>query len=291
MRLPGLIAADVGPVCGSAHCRVLIGQRARMSGVAFRNLVQMRARQRREQQARELVIAQRLEAKRESEARENQAAWETVTRRSSAYPASQYERVVLPSGPRRLSNLPQRRRNRYRDHLNRIIAEAATRPAGSGAQPVPPPSKPSPLQASAVSLIEKLCTLCAGGCCTRGGHAAYLTAETIRRFMSQQPHLRPRDVLAAYLDRVAHRTETASCVNHAANGCTLPREMRSDTCNDFYCDALSGWTKGEGDAAAQGALAIVRRQDAWKGKELVEGNGIVAVAVVTERGVTPVGAF
>ena len=137
MRLPSVIAAGVGPICESAHCRVLVDRRARMSGEAFRHLVQMRARQRREQQARELVIAQRLEAKREAEARENQSAWESVTRRSSAYPASQYERVVLPSGPRRLSNLPQRRRNRYRDHLNRIIAEDFHEPSDLGRAGLP----------------------------------------------------------------------------------------------------------------------------------------------------------
>jgi len=289
MRLPGLIAADVGPVCESAHCRVLIDRRARMSPEAFRHLVLARARQRRDQQARELVIARLLDAKRESEARENQSAWESVARRSSAYPASQYARVVLPSGPRHLSNLPQRRRNRYCDHLNRIIAEAVSRPLGSDAPPAPQlPSTRPPLQASAAPLIEKLCTLCGGGCCTRGGHAAYLTADTIRRFMSHQPHLRPRDVLAAYLGRVAHRTESASCVNHAANGCTLPREMRSDTCNNFYCDALSAWTKAEGATHAQGALAIVRGQDAWNGQELADGNHIVGVAAVTGQGVTSV---
>jgi len=257
-----------------------------MSAEAFRHLVQARVTQRRDQQARDLVRAQRLEVKRETEARENESAWEAVTRQSGAFPAAQYERVVLPSGPRHLSNLPQRRRNRYRDHLNRIIAEAVTRPLGSDAPPAAP--KRPPLQASAATLIENLCTLCGGGCCTRGGHAAYLTPETIRRVMSQHPQLRPRDVLAAYLDRVGHRTETASCVNHGANGCTLPREMRSDTCNNFYCDALSTWAGAEGQVMPRSALAIVRRHDAWNGKELIDGNDIVRVAAVTGRAISSV---
>jgi len=257
-----------------------------MSAEAFRHLLQARTTQRQDRQARERVHAQRLAAKREAEARENESAWEAITRQSSAYPAGQYERVVLPSGPRHLSNLPQRRRNRYRDHLNRIIAEAVARTPDTHAPPAPP--KRPPLQASAAPLLENLCTLCGGGCCIRGGHEAYLTPATIRRVMNDQPQLRPRDVLAAYLDRVGHRTETASCVNHGSNGCTLPREMRSDTCNKFYCDALSPWAEAEGPEPPQSALAIVRRHDAFNGKELIDGNHIVRVAAVTGQGISSV---
>jgi hypothetical protein len=100
--------------------------------------------------------------------------------------------------------------------------------------------------------------------------------------------LRPRDVLAAYLDRLVHRTETHSCVNHGANGCSLPREMRSDTCNDFYCGTLSAWiAKAEAEPGPERALVIVRRQDVWSRDDLGETNDIVDVAVVSDQGVVP----
>ena len=43
---------------------------------------------------------------------------------------------------------------------------------------------------------------------------------------------------AAYLDRVGSRTYRGSCLYHQADGCALPREMRSDLCNRFFCKAL-----------------------------------------------------
>ena len=67
---------------------------------------------------------------------------------------------------------------------------------------------------------------------------AYLTLETIRRYMTAHPDQRPRKVLAAYLDAIGNQTYAGSCVYHQADGCSLPRAMRADICNQFFCRGL-----------------------------------------------------
>src|SRR5262249_35303122 len=70
------------------------------------------------------------------------------------------------------------------------------------------------------------------------GNQAYLTVATLRRYLDAHPDQRPRDVLAAYLARVGPKTYKDSCIFHRPDGCSLPREMRSDTCNQHFCGGL-----------------------------------------------------
>jgi hypothetical protein len=282
MQLPSLVAAGLGPVCGSAHCRVLIDRRPGMSEQAFRHLVAQRLRHRRERREFDAKAALRLAVKRDLEAQENQAVWDSTDLGSGRFLPTRHVRVVLPSGPRRLSPLPQRRRNLYRDHLNRIIADAAPRVAAFADQ-----ATDSTSVRTADSGTGALCSLCRGGCCTQGGNEAYLTEATVLRFMSRNRELRPRDVLAAYLERLGSRTEAYSCVNHGALGCTLPREMRSDTCNNYFCDSIATWRDQSATApSADGTLVILRRQDVWRRNLPDTANDIIGLHLVSERGST-----
>jgi hypothetical protein len=173
------------------------------------------------------------------------------------------------------------RRERYRAHLEQIIAEAnrmdsAALPAASG--PVAP--------AIASSMTGRLCALCGGGCCTRGGEKAYLGPETMRRFMDAQRALSTDEVVAAYLDRVAEKTQTGSCINHTGQGCSLPKEMRSDICNRFSCESLARLQAAQRGQEQMHAVLIVRRkQDHWHRAEPGLDNAVNAHALLGETGV------
>jgi hypothetical protein len=45
-------------------------------------------------------------------------------------------------------------------------------------------------------------------------------------------------VLANYLRHLGDHSIEGSCIFHQVDGCGLPRELRSDTCNRFYCAGL-----------------------------------------------------
>ena len=146
--------------------------------------------------------------------------------------------VVIPAFTAKLVNLPERRRRAFRDHLTNLITQA-----------VLPPETPSSDREGVIASIPDAapnaqaamgmaCSCCKGLCCESGADHAYLNVETIRRYRADHPEQRPRDMLAAYLDRVGHRTYEGSCIFHQSDGCALSRDMRADLCNRHYCKAL-----------------------------------------------------
>jgi len=277
------------PICHAVPCRMVIEQAASMSEAAFKQHLQWRARNIRAQKAQARADALRLQAKIEDEARENDLWWATLERLTPGHAPDRFMRLTLPIGPRQQSNLALRRQRRYRDHVNRLIAQAMVSKA-------PPPDLSEHLGASASipeptpaeRLTGHVCALCQGGCCSKGGDTAYLSPDTIRRFMALHPQLRPRDVLAAYLDRLSPRTQQGSCINHTSQGCSLPREMRSDTCNHYLCATQKDLhSRLEDDPPLRGVIAIQRQQDHWRRDALDLPNPIVGRATVTESGITP----
>ena len=272
-----------GCVCDSAECRALAARKSTVNAAAFAHLVRMRARQAREQRERDLAAARQLRKHKDAEAAVNEVLWRSLAGQHGPHPAAEYARVVLPCGPRRLVNLPQWRRNLYRDHLNRTISKAALAPARNESRPAADGEQSAHDPAPAME--SRLCAACGGGCCTRGGESAYITVDTIRRYMRNHPLARPREILAAYLDRVANRTELQSCVNHGEYGCTLPRDMRSDVCNSYRCGALNEWRRRSTEAPApRGALVIVRRQDNWSRDKTIEFNEVIATTLIVSSG-------
>ncbi|MES2524898.1 MAG: hypothetical protein V4617_19525 [Gemmatimonadota bacterium] len=122
------------------------------------------------------------------------------------------------------------------------------------------------------------CAACRGHCCTRGGTHAFLSADGLRAIAARETDGDTGHALEALYTRhlpVTHYEN--SCVFHGELGCTLPRTLRSDTCNRYLC----------------GELAVLRRQ-LERGPELgaVVGaatwSGLERIAVLDARGVTDV---
>lgn len=153
-------------------------------------------------------------------------------------PAS-FPLTVIPAFAAKPVNLPERRRRNFRDHLMTLIAQATAAPASP---PIPDRAEGQTAAAEAPpaarAVMGMACACCKGACCKDGADHAYLTVDTIRRYRSAHPEQRPRDTLAAYLDRVGHRTCEGSCIFHRSDGCALSRDMRADLCNRHYCKAL-----------------------------------------------------
>lgn len=104
-------------------------------------------------------------------------------------------------------------------------------------------------------LNGEVCRFCAGRCCIQGANRAYIKESTIKRYMSENPEFSFDQVFANYEQTISKQTYHNSCINHTDQGCNLPREMRSDTCNNFYCNALK---KIEKDDELKGAVIIYR---------------------------------
>lgn len=84
-----------------------------------------------------------------------------------------------------------------------------------------------------------LCALCRGRCCRFGlnGHA-FLEPQHLRAWLALHPGATWADAVDHWLGFVGAEHLDESCLFHGATGCTLPRDHRSDVCNQFACDAL-----------------------------------------------------
>jgi len=272
-------STDPYQACHAIACRMVVSRRADMSEANFRHYLRREAQQKREQAA--LAAASR--ARRIEEIEANARTWTALHAfaRLTAGPACAPLRLLLPSGPARARPLASSRRERYRAHLLAVANIAVTMPPGMPHASAAAVADPVRDAATPPSLPGRLCALCGGGCCTRGADHAYLGAPTLRRFMDAHPDLSTEAVVAAYLDRVTDKTQVGSCINHTRTGCSLPREMRSDTCNDYACASLA---EVQGAPREQVVLVVRRKQDQWRRDRADLDNAVNGAAVLSEAG-------
>lgn len=138
--------------------------------------------------------------------------------------------AILPAFDRSLEKMSERRKSALADKLTEIAADLRLRPIEETTTSFSVASKPTD-----TAYIAQACTLCRGDCCQNGGEHAYLRRQTLARVLAASPGMSLEDVVRTYLDRVPEESYEGSCIYHGVKGCNLPGEMRSDTCNDFYC--------------------------------------------------------
>jgi hypothetical protein len=112
--------------------------------------------------------------------------------------------------------------------------EASADPDGSTGDPPYAEAPASPGDA----LARAACASCRGLCCKHGEPHAFLYSSTLRRYLKLHPDQSPAQALETYLDHIPAESTAGSCIYHGRQGCTLPRALRSDTCNRFICDDL-----------------------------------------------------
>jgi hypothetical protein len=207
-------------LCASAACRS-----TRLTEVVAEGARQAQERQRAQEELERLAAALRADA-----------AAALGVARAEAFPV-----VITPSfgnAPRR--RLPQHRRRALRAHVSRLVdaALAARSTRAADAARATPPAPDEPLPPALAAVLGGACATCGGFCCHRGGDKAYLTVDTVARWMDAHPELGRDAAVEAYVARAGGTTYEESCIYHRRTGCALPRAMRSDTCNRFFCGPL-----------------------------------------------------
>jgi hypothetical protein len=259
------------PSCAAAACRMVVGRRDGMGDAAFVPYLARQAAQVRERRA---AVAD-LQDEARVRQRENAAAWSYLARRAGdAADPDGGLRITLPSGPRRTLALAERRRADYRRHLMDLVAQARDAVEEVLAEDT---------ESAASTLPGRLCGLCRGGCCTRGGDHAYLTAGTMRAYLRRHPGMTDAEVVERYVDSLPPASQAGSCINHTPAGCALPRDMRSATCNAYACESLAQLIDAQrGEHAPRVVLVVQRSKDKWThaGKDV--DDRMVGIASLTE---------
>ncbi len=182
---------------------------------------------------------QMLEEQREKEEKEYVACLMRKIKDAHGTDLSMYQYAMIPKNTRKICDLPEQRRSAFRDFLLSVISEAFLElEADIDNNTGMVLSYEDVGVEDAFPLEAQTCSVCRGVCCNTGGKDAYIKKETILRYMFGHPGQDPEQVLAAYMEHLGKKTFVNSCVYHTKTGCSLPRSMRSDTCNEFLCDSL-----------------------------------------------------
>ena len=284
---------DLGySVCRSFECKRVMSQKSVLPPLMFESHLAFNKKLIQQHRDRDAARQQHIDAIKQKEHDENNRVLEAVVASQPDLRVEELHVVVIPSGHGVRVPVDHRRINKYIEHLEFIIAEAVKFSCADEVdydehhdafykRKTVDQRLVENMQLHRIS--DRLCTMCKGGCCASGKEHAYLSVFSMRRYMDAHPGLTSEDVVDVYLSKIAGDSIEGSCVNQTLTGCALPRELRSDICNGYYCDSLKSYQLGvPANGSAGQVLAIQRSSTYWNRFEPGVVNEVVAAAIIDE---------
>lgn len=276
-------------VCSSLDCKRIISQKASTPPDIFKSYVEQ-IRDRREKEAAKKIHIEKVKSR---EAQENQRIFKSVLGGRPELSENNTHVLSISSGFSDVAPPSNKRVKRYIKHLKNIISKASEYANASQLRvdqysiahkslaKVEHRFAENPVLRT---MSDKLCAICKGSCCAAGKEHAFLSVFTIRRLMDANPKLTAEDVLNLYLSHIQSETIENGCINQTKTGCSLPRELRADNCNAFYCQPIKSYQqKQAGKKEIDVVLAIQRSIPYFLRYEEDQSNNIVNIALVTEK--------
>ena len=288
-------------VCKSFDCRKIMSQKSTMTSSLFQSHLNFQRNQYNVRLAEEAAKKKYVEETKEREEKENQRILQFILDNDEGITCSHnlsknnIHVVEIPSGLSRPIPLSEDRIGIYKTHLNQIISQAFEKIESLEDEAVKhqkvikkfiKTEKRFTEYPLLRTLSDKLCTMCKGGCCTSGADHAYLSSVTIQRLLNSDPGLSDTDISNLYLPTIASETMAGACINQTGTGCALPKELRSDICNSFYCESLKSFQFGPAvEESTVFVAAIQRSGTCWNSCGFEVCNDVVNVVLFDENGV------
>lgn len=274
-----------GNVCDSFECRQILDRAATMDRSivgSYLSIQRQRITFSREARAQ---AKRRIDKKIAVEAAEARTILKHALNDNRELSADNLCTVTIPSGRLETSPLQESRIQAYKHHLETVIrgsrdlqvSDANEDSDRSGRNSSERIFEDAPLLRI---MSDRMCAMCKGGCCTAGRDSAYITPSTIRRYLDAHPDSTDNDILDAYLSRLGTDSVTDACINQSPAGCVLPRSMRSDTCNQYYCNALEAWHGHAASGATDAVLVIQRADSDWGRSDAEKDNSVVDIVII-----------
>jgi hypothetical protein len=182
--------------------------------------------------------------------------------------------AVVPWQREPVVPLPEERKAAFRDHLRLIVDRAFLEPVTDADL-----SYRDDLDIDEPPVMGAACAACQGGCCALGGNSGFLHDVDIQRYRQQNPQATKEEVIELYLGLLPETSTRDACVYQSASGCTVPRSLRNDQCNAFYCKSLRRLQENYGASAEGKAVLIAADHGAPRNVaafDLVNGRRVVA---------------
>lgn len=278
-------------VCNSFDCKRIISPKSSMSPASFKLHVEIQKKinlVRRENEAARKKHIKEIEIK---ELQQNQEIFHAVLIADPALLECNTYLLSIPSGLSSSVCLSGQRVKKYTDFLKRIISEAAAEHSAASEilydQHHDAHEKLAKLEEEFSNnpalrpISDKLCGICKGGCCASGEEHAYHSVATIKHYMDAHPDISEQGLLELFLFYIGSETIDDACINQTKTGCTLPRELRSDICNGYYCDSLKSYHRKLAGKAEIGAILVIQRSYTnWSRFNADIDNKIINVVVL-----------
>ncbi len=283
---------DVGyTICRSPECRGIIQRGLLLPANMFEAHLKFNKkmlRDRRERQDLKSKFLQKIEDKEKQEL--SDVRKRVITQFESIHDDTVF--LTIPSSSPVSKKIDNPRKREYIEHIKNIIRSALR---SSETSSMDDEQDKAFLNSSKLNLLfesqpdlqalsDQLCSMCKGGCCASGNNHAYLSPQNVRRYLHKHPDATPVDLFKLYLSHINIESVDNACINQGSTGCSLPRELRADICNAFYCDSLERLHKQNiEDQAINAVVAIQRSSTYWNRFDENVDNRIIDIAIVTEN--------
>ena len=273
-KLPLLPASSSDqPVCSDLLCQRLLDQGNTMPDHLYRAHFQFQQGRIKERKAKDKLQAQWNQALLEQQTAENAQAVQQVLASNPTLSLDSIEVINIPTGLPQLMPMSEARGARYSENIQRAIAEArqycdaSELPQDQHANARNQLAKvEARLQSNPKLKIvsDKLCMQCKGGCCSAGEDHAFLSAAYFRRQFDEGCSLTDEQLLQRFLDLLPPDSIEGSCINNTDTGCAIPRALRSDVCNGYFCDDIRQFQKRlAADTDLPYVIAVQRDYTQW----------------------------
>jgi len=284
---------DLGySVCQSFDCRRIMSQKSSMSALFFQAHLKFHKKLLRQRHEREAARKKHINDVDKNETLQNSQIVKLIYKNHADKLQENTHVLVIPSGNTSSINMSDERKNNYIEHLTEIIMQAAE--YNSAADVMYDEHHEAYYKKIDVDkrlnnmpglrmISDNLCCMCKGGCCASGKDHAYLSVFSIRRFMDENLHLATDEILYLYMSKITSESIEQSCINQTLTGCVLPRYMRSDICNGYYCESLNSYQKNiTPEGSDLSVIAIQRSSTYWSRYSPGVNNEVINVSLVEE---------
>lgn len=168
--------------------------------------------------------------------------------------------ALLPANTRQLTDLSEQRKQAFLQHLSLIYQDIQeNKPKANKVynELIHPP-----LEKDEGQLLGNACATCMGYCCRLGQTHAFVDYPSLKHMLDAQPdELSEQTLIDLYSDYLPFKSYQDACVFQGSQGCVLPRELRSFTCNNYLCTDLLSYRKNIKQAGSSVTFAAAVEKD------------------------------
>jgi hypothetical protein len=188
---------------------------------------------------------------------------------------------VVPANTRETTLLPEDASEAFLDRVRALFSSAPTDEIAPVSEDVA-----QEMISTAIAhtddvprVLATACGTCRGECCTAGGTHAFLRPDSVPRIRAQHAELSIDVLVERYASHLPERHYRGSCVYHAATGCALPRDLRSNLCNRYVCGGITQLANAL--AASDGTTVFIAAADSAHLRRMarVDTDGVVPISL------------